>query len=484
MANGTQNDNAVPDWAKGATVGAPLTKAVSATDANAPDWAKGAQIGSPVTQSVSQKSTFPEPVENSLIAANNFAQGAVAIPKELLKTVTAPPTTPTEQLLHAVSPGGLPIYRLARNIIAAAERTKLAGPAEYAQAVQDYQNAVHQFRDHDWRNAIPSAVDTVTDAARGMNPVLTTVDPDNLARQISEGTRPGHNLAGPLTTAGMTAALAVAPEFAEGGAFAPAAKAAAPAAAAPAAQAASKLRANPFRAMAQGEKAAQPIAQRIVGEAADTAAGAANVPVASRADGVRQLVDQPIADVAARERATYDTLNKASETDLKDLYDKRSDLQDALDDPTRTDNEALERKLEDINAKISTGEARAKANGVSPKTLDQAIADSRRRFDLEAFKKQFLDNDQIVKGDISKGAPEFIDTQKAIEKAQALNRPTKYAPEGRLTRLLGDQGAKNFITNLYAANRAGEVAINWNKFAKWVLPAIGGGAATVYELAH
>lgn len=477
MANGTSTIQLPPGYEDAVPVG-------SSPAAKSPvQLPSGYEDAKPVAAAAPAQSTpkpFNETLERSLIGANDFVQGVTVLPKELV----APPQNPTEALLHFVSPGGLPLYRLARNIISAAERVKMAGPADYQQTVADYNKAVQQFKAHDWRNAIPSAVEAGSGALSAVNPVLALGNQN--VRELAEGSRPGGNLAGPLTKDVLTAGLVVAPEFAEGGAFAPAASAAAPAA-----PAATSLRVNPFRAAVSGEKAVQPAAQRIMAEGAQAAAADSGVPAASVAGGLRTYLDEPIANVAARERVTYDTLNKAAKVDMKNLYEREAELEDAIDDPTNiVAKPKLNVELQRTRMQIANGESAAQNSGIdAQKILKTAKADTQQRYALEDLKKKVFNNENIVSGNRAAQQPESINIDKAISEVEKMDKPSKFAPSGspsRLEQALGKDGAAKFKTDLYAAQKAGQKAASIHTVSKWIGGILGTGllGAGAYEAGH
>lgn len=243
---------------------------------------------------------------------------------------------------------------------------------------------------------------------------------------------------------------------------------------------------NLYQQVTQGEKVAQAPAQTVLREGATASAedaGVADQVTNTPDQGIRTLLDDPIAKLAKTERSTYDALNEASGTDLKDLYDRQSEIQDALDDPTNIGQKNnLEGALKDTQAQIRTGEAQASENGVDPSTLKDAKAMTQQRYSMQAAKQKIFNNESVVKGNVAHGSPEEINVDSAIRNAENLNKPSKYAPEGSPTRLqqaFGKEGADNLLKGLYKAQRAGQTAAKVQMIARW----IGGtfGVGTVLE---
>lgn len=92
--------------------------------------------------------------------------------------------------------GGLVAYRLARAVTDSMENLIKAPKENYQQAKQDFARAVIDFHNKDWRNALSSSASLAADiegmTIPGMEPVASR------ARELSEGARPGGDLATPL----------------------------------------------------------------------------------------------------------------------------------------------------------------------------------------------------------------------------------------------------------------------------------------------
>jgi hypothetical protein len=234
--------------------------------------------------------------------------------------------------------------------------------------------------------------------------------------------------------------------------------------------------------------ATQPGAKSTLQAGAESAAKDAGVKATvTPAAGIRSLMDEPIAQASKLERGLYDTVNKAAETDMKDLYDYRVKLQDAIEDPKNIANEdALNEKLKVVNQKIADGESKVQtALGKSGSdAIQRAQAATQQRYAMEDGAKKLFDNESVVSGNVQHGVPETANVDALIKNAEALDKPSKFAPRGtptRLQQMFGEEGAKQFKQGLYDAQKKGITVADRNTVIKWV----AGGAGTLsglYEL--
>jgi hypothetical protein len=241
-----------------------------------------------------------------------------------------------------------------------------------------------------------------------------------------------------------------------------------------------------------GEKVAQPGAAQTLrtgAQASATDAGVAAEGATAPGQGIRTYMDKSIAAAAKTERATYDAITKAAGRDMKDLYEEREAIQDALDDPTNIANRReLEREMRVNNANISEGEDAIRndpKSGVTLDSLNEAKAMTQQRYAMSEAKKKLFNNESVVSGNVKHGVEESINVDNAIKNAEAMDKPSKYAPEGTPTRLeqaFGKEGAFKLKQGLYDAQKTGESAVKVQKIAKWV----GGvaGVPTAAELVH
>ena len=440
---------------------APLSDIVSndtaaASSPSAPGTAKLSDIVSNDTQAASSSSTPDQPgvITRGIEGAKQFAAPIA----ELVK----PPESPQEHLLSIISPGGLPAYRMAKNLVAAAENTIKSTPAQYKQTVADFQRLADDFHNKDYRNALSSAVSAGSDV--GMIPG------GNDTRELAEGVRPSGNLAGPLVRQGLTAATMLA----GGEAAAPAeAEAAAPA-----------LRINPFRiskiepvVAAQTAKAGLP-----AGEAAVSTAEAAQktVQAAEAAKTATQAnVDSALQDIAKQHAAQNGLPAPAAGTASRDaLASNGNALVDAgkadykvLDKFTNgkfTNAQAelknaqfeLQQKAGTTDADVPTLEANVLRAQMNVDNLfDKAVESGMPKETAEAARTKFrtgqatLDaaNDVRMANKVRGAAGTRTTDLNALE-----NRWTARYDAGRLQQAFGEQGAKDALTQVHAARVMGD----------------------------
>lgn len=237
-----------------------------------------------------------------------------------------------------------------------------------------------------------------------------------------------------------------------------------------------------------GEKVAQAPARQALEAGAKASAEDAGVTASKTAGkGLRTLLDEPIATTAKAERGAYDTINKAAGTDLKSLYDYRTDLHDALEDPTNIGQKVnLQQELKTTEEAIAKGEAQATKSGITPEAVKKAEGMTQQRYAMENLKQKLFNNESVVEGNVGHGAEESINVKAAIREIEKLDKPSKFAPEGTPTRLvqaLGEKGAAGLKQGLYDAQKAGQSALTVRRFLKiaGTILGIGGVQQVVRE---
>jgi hypothetical protein len=114
--------------------------------------------------------------------------------------------TPMNAREHAIisigGPGALYGYKTAARLIDAAEGVFKARGKDWENAKQDFNRAVTEFKQKDYRNAVPTVGDLVSDIG-GRNADLVR------GREISEGLRPGGDAATPITKDAIDALAAL-----------------------------------------------------------------------------------------------------------------------------------------------------------------------------------------------------------------------------------------------------------------------------------
>lgn len=237
---------------------------------------------------------------------------------QIVQAVT-PPTSATEAVISTVGgPGALPVYRSAKGIVDSVENLVKHPTGMYESAAQDFKRAIDDFHKKDWRNLASDVVSSGADlaATTGVMPAGASQ-----ARELSEGARPGGNLATPLTRDVLDAAT-----IAATGRMG---------AAGEAETVGTRLRFNPFRARLLAAKQAVAPAAEIAGEtiptrptftgagqeaatqavktiAGETSGAAGGLPV-SHATSLRDVFDEPIAARESVAKTFYKALDDASD---------------------------------------------------------------------------------------------------------------------------------------------------------------------------
>jgi hypothetical protein len=398
-------------------------------------------------------------VDRSIEGAKQFAAPIM----DLMK----PPETPTEQLVHAIGGGGgaLAAYRTAKNIVSSVDNAVKSTPAQYKQAAADVQRAVQDFHNEDYRNALSDAVS----AGAGVG----VVPGGQATRELSEGARPGGNLATPLTRDALIAGTALI----GGEAAAPEEAAAGGAEAAEAADVTSLSKVNPFRVakeITQGKDVAQAPATSAIREGVSagdirptTTLQARPTPIV---EGNQSILDEPLKALKSQESKAYSTLDKTAGFDLKALKDQVSNdeysikqLGSTADDMVKRTN--LQTAINNAKTRITDAEAKLTKAGVDPKAGDALHTSRMAGEDLKRI---------IVRNTTSDGS---VNIDPLLKQTQAL----RFVKRGdRLAQFMGKDAADQFINDLQAAQKAGVHAMKVQKFAKWA----AGVAATTAGLAE
>ena len=183
-----------------------------------------------IDASATQPSTTPQPSSTPSVGTrtwqatkdelgNVVIQGVVAPVKSAVNAVVQPPTDPRE---HAIAskygPDALVAYRAARGVSDAAENWFKSKGENARQAAVDMANAVREFHEGNYRNALADTA-SVAAGAMGLSGTQPGVEAGRV-RDIVQGTKPGGDMVTPITkdVVDLGAALAAekAPEVARG----------------------------------------------------------------------------------------------------------------------------------------------------------------------------------------------------------------------------------------------------------------------------
>lgn len=233
--------------------------------------------------------------------------------------------------------------------------------------------------------------------------------------------------------------------------------------------------------------ATQPNAQAALREGAAASAKDAGLAASDTSGSIRTILDKPIEEAGKAEDALYQKINDAAETDMKSLYDRREELQDALEDPTNiSQKSAMQKELATTDSNIAKGEAnlQTKLGKDAGDLIKQAKSATQQRYAMEEGVKKLFNNEGVISGNLEHGAPEQINVNSAIKSVENLDKPSKFAPRGspsRLEQMFGKDGAKAIKQGLYDAQKAGQKVATRNTILAW-LSGASAATGTAYEL--
>jgi hypothetical protein len=122
--------------------------------------------------------------------------------KQTIGAAIAPPQDPHETAIYATSgQTGLVAYRAANKVVESAESLVKSKKENFHQAAADFARTAQDLHSGQWRQGLSDAASTVGDIA-ALNPTNAPGTGERI-REVSEGARPGGDLAAPL---GKTAA--------------------------------------------------------------------------------------------------------------------------------------------------------------------------------------------------------------------------------------------------------------------------------------
>jgi hypothetical protein len=408
----------------------------------------------------------------------NIVGAPVQMAKTAVSSAVTPPEDASEHIVATVGgPGALLAYRTSKGVVDGAQNMLKAKKGEFQQAKQDLMNAVNEFHNKDYRNAI---ADTAS-AAAGITGL--TGDPTSVAgrvRDIAQGSKAGGDMVTPITKdlvdLGATALAEKvgekAPQVAD------------------AASSAKTGIGDTVDALLHGEAAAQPDATIALKGAAKNSvagtdeAGAMRDLIENNAS-TRTVLEQPIKIAFDDANALYEKIDDAAGTDFKALNEKLSNTEYQIRQLTDTEEDvqkeaALEKSRQGLIDKISAAKEQAIKNGVDPDALDLADKKFTQAQALKDLEAKVFKNSSVVSGNEDFGSPESIDIDSATKQIQKLHDNTKFG-SSRLEQALGKGGAEQLLEDMYKAQRYGKSALDKQLFVKralniaWktALPAIG-----------
>jgi hypothetical protein len=364
-------------------------------------------------------------------------------------------------------PGALVAYKAGKSVVNAVENIvkpgkeaqTQAGPTPYQQAVQDFHRTIKDFRNKDYKNAGSSAASTAADALSTMPGPGSFIGPQ--VRDVSEGLRPGADLATPLardiTKDVLLGASVVAPEMAEGGGPAEEEVSAGNTAAAPKEAAVAKATSKsgisagtPETVPPTGENIQPNLHQGIRDFINKTSAENGLPPVPDKVSVLDAAQNQADA-FQTRSQAMFSKVQKITGIDptaLKQIMSSRTDqIENLL--AAGKDEEAgnlQQLQLNDEN-RMTKAFNDAKAEGID---VDQARSDWNRSLRADELSNAIRGS----KSNISTlGSPD-IDPNKLTSRLQKLYESQPGGKTAKLAQLGGDQNATNLVEHAENARDA------------------------------
>lgn len=209
---------------------------------------------------------------------------------------------------------------------------------------------------------------------------------------------------------------------------------------------------NPFWGILEGKGAAQgPAAEAVRG-----AVGAgADAPILQ---GAKTVIDEPLANLATKEKAAYKAVDDAAGFDVKEaklgLKNDQYSLQQLGN--TEADKAArvkLQASIADSTKRIGDAEAKLSAAGIDPKAADALHTSRMAGVDFK---------NSLVRATAPDGT---INVDKLLNQSKVL----RFSKRGdRLAQFMGKDGADRYMAHLQAAQDAGTAAVHKQQIAKWL----------------
>jgi hypothetical protein len=377
----------------------------------------------------------------------------------------APPQTATEHVVDAITGGtgaGLAAWRTAKSLVDSVKNAMDAKkPNEFSQAKGDVQRAVQDFHNRDYRNLAADAGSVVGDAI----PVPVV---GNTVRNISEGTRPGGDLAGALGQAAGDAAVLVGtsavPEAAgdlEGSAalpthsYDPVTGAIKPIPAADAVSATNAAKSGlPEGAAAQTEaptvQSASPEVQQAIKDSANAVAKSEELQPVPDNTPIRETFNNLRDQFYARSKAGFAQIQEATGVDINQLQQDIRKLgykiSDAVDDPDKVDS--LTTQVQAKQAVADKAFADAQAKGIN---TTQAVTDWKKMNAADEMNAHVVNS---TTGRPGVGNGEITDPTKLAPRLDKASVSQSATRPGRLQEFMGNDTANNLADTIEAQRGA------------------------------
>lgn len=346
-------------------------------------------------------------------------------------------------------------YRAAKSVVKSAQGMIKAGEQEYPQAKQDFQRTVQDFHNRDWRNTASSAASLGTDVVGITQPEMAPLAQQT--RELSEGARPGGNLATPLTRQALDAATVLAPEIGDT-AMATAQKTISPTVDV----AGQEFATRPFRS-SPNEAAGTKAIQNVASDVTKSAGATPTLP-----SSIRDVFDEPAQTIESNSKALYKQIDDATGGKFQPNADKLANVRLKIRDSAGVDPD-LDDKLLAQKTRLEWQQEKmfddAEANGVPRDTVDKARALWRQKSALEDLGDIFN-----KKANVTGPRPEMV--QPGVEglpeeqyNFKNIAADVNSMDPQRLKLALGKDGAQQLTTAVNLAAKKGFLA---SKFAKTV----------------
>lgn len=285
------------------------------------------------------------------------------------------------------------------------------------------------------------------------------------------------NVGGGLLQASTIPAAFVAPEaspLSKEGLLADAAEGAsnAPAVVRDAAGSAVKSATAPFR-----ESAAQPALQSGIRSTAAQVAQDAGVNSPAN-PSIYKTMEEAADAVYAKAKGLYQVLDDATGGRVQRFTDRLENIRDGLNELTGTEEDtakeaSLLKAQKETEDAMQEAFAEAKANGVDPKTVDQAKASfkqSQALYDLDTAIQRSTSGKPVGVGN-AEGLPETVDPKKLAPRITALWK------SGRLEQGIGPENTADLMDTVGQAAKQQKAAIRNRVILKIAVPTIAGAGA-------
>jgi hypothetical protein len=380
------------------------------------------------------------------------------------KAVVMPPEDATEHAIASVGgPGGLIAYRASKAVVDAADNIFKAKKENFRQAAVDMLHAINEFHSKDYRNALADTGSVVADIGGVTGEPMSTM---GRAREIIQGTKPGGDIATPLTKDVVDVGAAAALERV-GGKMAKEAevpknitdrlrsyRAAEGGEAAPNAKELNPVETTTAKNVAKAKlPAGENLAEEAQAHLEESTAGEINrIADSNRVSrpnpGPAHEMQRDVADsIYNRSKAEYAEVDARTGGKFQPNADKLANVNKKLRDIAGTDEEK-EAEWEATKTKLLWQQDRifeeAEKNGLGRDVVEKA------RKDFHTAQAQY-DLSNNLRASALSDNPNALDAAKLRNRMNKMNITEEGGKPGRLTQAVGKESAINLEKNAHAA---------------------------------